>query len=59
MPSFGQTSRKRLDTCDVRIQEIMEEVVKIYDITIDCGHRDEATQNRYFDNKKSKVQYPN
>ena len=34
MYSFGKTSKERLATCDPRIQQLMNEVIKHIDITI-------------------------
>jgi peptidoglycan L-alanyl-D-glutamate endopeptidase CwlK len=58
MPKFGKTSRARLDTCDPRLQEIFEEVVKKWDCTIVCGHRTEEEQNKAYAEKKSKLKFP-
>ena len=49
----------KLRTCDYRLQMLFEEVVKHYDCTILQGHRDKATQDAYFEAKKSKVKWPN
>ena len=59
MPSFGKTSKKRLEECDPRLQQLFNEVVKEYDCSILQGHRSEEEQNRYFDEGKSKVRFPN
>lgn len=58
MPSFSQTSKEKLSQCDSRLQAIFNEVIKHWDCTILEGHRDEETQNRYFSEGKSKLQYP-
>lgn len=57
--SFSLTSIQRLSTCDIRLQRIMCEVVKIMDITIICGTRNKIDQEKAFDEGKSKVHYPN
>lgn len=59
MPSFGKTSKKRLATVDPRLQKILNEVIKIYDFTILCGHRTEAEQNEAYSSKKSQLKWPN
>ena len=59
MPSFSRRSKDKLETCDSRLQDIMQEVIKHYDCTILEGHRDEATQDEYFRTGRSKVEYPN
>lgn len=58
MPTFSQTSAKRLATCDPRLQEIMNEVVKMYDISILCGHRGEEEQNAAHMEGRSKLVWP-
>jgi peptidoglycan L-alanyl-D-glutamate endopeptidase CwlK len=58
MPSFGKSSRARLDTCDPRIVEIFEEVIKHIDCSILEGRRDKDTQNELFRQGKSKLQWP-
>jgi len=58
MPSFGSKSRERLATCDVRIQDVFNEVIKTVDCTVTEGMRGEEKQNQYFDEGKSKVRFP-
>ena len=58
MPHFGKTSREKLETCDERLQEIFNEVVKTYDCTVTCGHRNKKDQNKAYDEGHSKVKYP-
>jgi len=58
MPKYGTSSTTRLSQCDIRIQNIMNEVIKYYDCTIITGHRDEPTQNIFFNTGKSKVVWP-
>jgi len=58
MPHFGITSRKRLDTCHQDLQRIFEEVVKDYDCTIICGHRNEVAQMMAYESGKSQVPWP-
>ena len=59
MPSFGETSKKRLTTCDPRLQEVLQEVVKEFDCSVLEGHRSADRQQELFEQGKSKVQYPN
>jgi peptidoglycan L-alanyl-D-glutamate endopeptidase CwlK len=59
MPNFGRTSTSRLSTCDIRLQRIMNEVVKHYDCTIITGHRTEEEQNIKFAEGTSEVSWPN
>ena len=58
MPKFGKKSRENLETCDERLQEIFNEVVKTYDCSVTCGHRGKADQNKAFDEGRSKVKFP-
>ena len=59
MPRFGSKSRDRLATCDKRLQDIANEVIKHTDCTILCGHRNEADQNAAVAKGNSKATYPN
>ena len=59
MPRFGRRSRKNLETCHEDLQALFNEVIKYFDCTVIQGHRGEEEQNKYFDEGKSKVRYPN
>ncbi len=58
---FGKTSTARLCSCHPDLQTIFNEVIKVMDCTIVCGHRNEADQQAAYNAKPqlSKVQYPN
>ena len=58
MPKFGKTSKKRLETAHPDLQEIFNEVIEKIDCSVLEGHRGEEMQNKYFDQGKSKVKYP-
>jgi hypothetical protein len=58
MPSFSKNSQKRLDTCDVRLQRVMKEVVKTFDCSVIEGHRSRDRQNQLFDAGKSQLKWP-
>lgn len=58
MPAFSNRSNQRLNTCHDDLQRIMREVVKEFDCTILCGHRDEPTQNRMVAEGKSQLPWP-
>ena len=58
MYSFGKRSRERLAECDPKLQEIMNEVIKIMDISILCGYRTKKDQEEAFEKGHSKLQYP-
>lgn len=51
--SFGKTSQKRLDTCHEDLQKIMNELIKIYDVSVIEGTRSLETQQKYFAEGKS------
>ena len=58
MPKFGKRSLERLETCCVELQNILHEVIKVYDISVLEGFRDEERQNQLFDEGKSKLRFP-
>jgi peptidoglycan L-alanyl-D-glutamate endopeptidase CwlK len=57
MPSFSKKSRDRLATCHYLLQELMNSVIKETDITVLCGFRDKAEQERAFAEGKSKARW--
>ena len=59
MPTFGNASTARLVTCEEKLQQIMNEVIKRVDCTILCGHRNQADQEAAFAGGNSKVHFPN
>jgi len=59
MPSFSELSKGRLQTCDPRLQAIMNEAIKQVDFTILCGHRDQEAQREAVMHGFSKVGWPN
>ena len=59
MPYFGKTSKKRLSTCDDKLQKLFNEVIKHVDCSILEGHRDKDRQNKLYEEGKTKVKYPN
>jgi len=59
MPSFGETSRKRLGECHVDIRRVMNEVIKHFDCSILCGYRNQADQDAAVARGASKVKFPN
>lgn len=56
MPSFGEKSLAKLDTCDRRLQEICSLVIENYDFTILEGHRSNERQDELYRQGKSKLQ---
>ena len=59
MPRFGKRSKERLATCDTRLQEVFNEVIKYVDCSILEGHRDKERLNQLYIEGKTKVKYPN
>tara|TARA_R100000049_G_C1942850_1_gene87291 strand:- start:744 stop:1133 length:390 start_codon:yes stop_codon:yes gene_type:complete len=58
MPRFSSRSIGRLKTCDLKLQQLFDTVVKGFDCTILEGHRDGERQNKLFDEGRTKVRYP-
>lgn len=59
MPSFSETSNRRLSTCHPILQDIFGEVVKHFDCSILEGHRVKEKQDLYKRTGQSKVAWPN
>ena len=59
MPYFGKSSKKRLSTCDSKLQKVFNEVIKHVDCSVLEGHRSKDRQNKLFEEGKTKVKYPN
>ena len=59
MAKFGRSSRERLATCDERLQNVFNEVIKYVDCSVLEGQRNEERQNKLFEEGKTKVKYPN
>ena len=58
MPNFSNISSMRLKTCDHRLQDVFNEVVRTWDCSIICGHRSEEDQNKAYNEGRSKLKYP-
>ena len=58
MAKFGKSSKKRLATCDDRLQKVFNEVIKYVDCSVLEGHRNKERQNKLFKEGKTKVKYP-
>ena len=56
--AYGKTSKERLETCHPEIQKLFNSLIEDYDITIICGHRNEADQNKAFNEGKSGLKFP-
>jgi peptidoglycan L-alanyl-D-glutamate endopeptidase CwlK len=59
MAKYSAVSRERLASCDPRLQEVFNEVIKYFDCSILEGHRGQALQDLYFSQHKSKLKWPN
>ena len=59
MPKFGKKSMSKLETCHEDLQQLFYQVIKQFDCSVLEGHRGEETQNKYFDEGKSQVKWPN
>lgn len=59
MYKFSRTSRKKLESCDPRLQKIFNEVIRHWDCTILEGTRTKEVQDEYYRTGKSKLKYPN
>ena len=58
MAKFGNTSKKRLKTCDEKLQILFNEIVKVFDCSILVGHRGEEDQNKAYKEGNSQVKWP-
>jgi len=58
MAKFSNVSKKRLVECQIDLQVIFNEVIKHFDCTIICGHRNSKAQFKAYNEGFSKLQYP-
>lgn len=58
MPKFGKTSRERLETCHDDIRVVMEMAIRRVDFSILEGVRSRELQTLYYQQGKSKLQWP-
>lgn len=58
MPSFSETSKQRLATCDPRLQAVLNEAIKFVDFIVIIGHRGQAEQDEAFRTGKSQKRWP-
>src|SRR3989304_4715915 len=59
MPTFSRVSQTKLASCDVRLQQLFNEVIKTFDCKVTEGHRGQKAQDRAFAEGRSKLKYPN
>ena len=55
MPRFGLSSKKQLMTCHPKLQRIMNEVIKSFDISVIEGYRSNEEQEKAFRAGRSKL----
>ena len=58
MPSFSKKSIDNLVTCDQKLQAILNRAIEDFDFSVIGGYRDEKTQNKYYDEGRSRLKYP-
>ena len=58
MPYFGKSSKKRLSTCNSKLQDIFNEVIQHVDCSVLEGYREKDRQNKLYKEGKTKVKYP-
>jgi peptidoglycan L-alanyl-D-glutamate endopeptidase CwlK len=59
MPSFGRNSKENLTQVDPRLVAIVERAIQWVDFSVVCGYRGKLEQDEAFNNKFSKVKWPN
>lgn len=59
MPKFGNTSTIKLNTVHPDLQKVLNKAIEFIDFAITEGYRDQATQDKYFAEGKSKLKFPN
>ena len=57
MPKFGRVSRKRLKGINVKLVNVLNELIKIMDVTIIEGIRTEERQKELLEKGATKVKY--
>ena len=58
MPKYSKRSKEKLNTCDQKLQDIFNEIIKHVDCTIITGHREKEEQNEMYRTGKSQLKYP-
>ena len=53
MYKLSKKSQERLETCDERLITIVNDVCKVMDVTVLCGHRGKEGQEKAFNEGKS------
>ncbi len=58
MPTFSETSRQKLATCDPRLQDILNEAILHVDFTVLEGHRNKEAQDEAVRKGNSQKPWP-
>ena len=58
MPSFGRISQTRLNTCHPDLITLCNEVIKDFDFSVVCGHRNQVSQMVAYEQGKSQLPWP-
>lgn len=58
MPNFSTSSAAKLLTCDHRLQQVFNEVIRYADCSILCGHRGKLEQDAAYAKGTSKLRWP-
>lgn len=58
MYHYSDSSRRRLASCDERLQLVFNKVIQYYDCSIICGHRGKAAQLKAYESGQSEVNWP-
>jgi hypothetical protein len=58
MPKYSKQSAGRLSTCDPRLQDVFNEVIKHFDCSVLQGHRGQIEQNECVRRGTSKTPWP-
>ena len=54
---LSKKSQERLETCDERLITIVNDVCKVMDVTVLCGHRGKEEQEKAFNEGKSRAHF--
>ena len=58
MPTFGTTSKRRLDELDEELQLVLNEAILHFDFSVIWTHRGMEDQNTAFNNGESQLRWP-
>ena len=59
MYRYGKTSEEKISQLHPGLQKVLRIAINFMDLTVLEGQRDEKTQTKYFNEGRSKVEYPN